>query len=369
MTVDIRLYDTPMKKQDPSQLVLFLLKNFDTNHCPPKKFLLVDEKELIVMTAENKCVPCLFHLIDCQNCQKYFSQNFKTAVKKHRRDSITTSLWYEQQKNEISRALKQQRISFYFLKDFSPYKKITYHQRYFWSTDLDVLVSLNNFSQAKKILSQAGYQKIRVRRHETAFRKKRGVEIDLHSLAANYDADFHLLAHQDLKQLTTMLLDKPQLKKNHPNKEIFLLFLITHFWVNDCLKRIRTLYDIAEFTKHYRRDIDWQKLVTAAQKIHFLKQTVFVLYLCSQQFSITLPRQIRLLKQGIIFSALLRHHSSERIMHFPQTKQWWKPTNQISQQMHEECFLTALLLKQTNVMKVLYKPRLLRFLCKILFGF
>ena len=282
-----------MNKQNESRLILFLLRNFNTRHCPTNHLLMVNEKKLETLAIENKCMPCLFHLSECQNCQRYFSVQFIRRIKKYYSQSIQQSLLYQQQSNQITLEFQKNKLPFCFLKDFRSYRKITHQAKYFWGSDVDMLVAPENFSRAEKILGKLKYRKIKTHQYETAFKKTGELEVDLHSLPTDFSRNFQLLSLHDLQQLSALILANAGSKNGQTTKETFLLFLIIHFWVNDCLKRIRPLYDLAVFIKQYQREIDWSKFLSMATELHFLQQAVFVMYLCNKQFATPIPRDLQ----------------------------------------------------------------------------
>lgn len=348
------------------QLILFFLRNETSSVCPPAPLLKnIHESELERLAIANKCFPCLFHFIACDQCKKCISPKFFQKIKRAFIQTLSMASLSEKQKKSILSQFEKKKIPYCFLKDFSPYSKVTHHARYFWSSDIDILIHEKHLLRAEKILAGLRYQKMRTHLYEVAFTQANHLEVDLHTLPCDYDINFHLLSYENLAHLTDMLLAGAQ--KGKPlQKEVFLFFLITHFWINDCLKRIRTLYDIAVFVEKYQSDIDWSEFIQIAQKMNFLQQSLFILHMCSQHFRTPLPQRIAPIKKNIIFRLLLTYHDARRIMSFPKTKEWWSPNQKLSSQMLKECLLTSRLLQTKIPVFLLYKPKIFAFLIRIL---
>lgn len=355
------VFDATMNQHALTELLLFLLRN-NANRCPPKKLLNgVNEARLEELARENKCLPSLFHLLDCQKCAAEISPSFRKKLRTAQKAFFIASLLYPAQKKAILEEFKKNNLPVCMLKDFSVYPKVVHHRSHFWGSDIDLLIKPNHKNQVAAILKKLGYSARVKRQFETTFSKNGALDIDVHTLSCDFDPNFQLLSRNNLEYLSEKLLGDSK-TNGQPKMESFLVFLIVHFWINDCLKRIRTLYDIACFIREYKGRIDWKNVLSLGKAIHFEKQILFVLHMANFIFSAPLPKKVRVPKSNRLFYALIRYHHQNRVIHFPNSLSWWKNSSRESKVLHEQCYLTHFFLKEESLPLALFKPKALLFL-------
>jgi len=341
------------------------------NQCPHLSLNQHQEKSLLKLARINKSVPSLFHLINCSHCQKKISRRFLSQLNQFKKINIIIDLISQQQRQHLNTSLRKHHIKHLFIKDFFLYSKMQYHQQYRWSTDLDILIKPQDLNKITTILKKQNYRIVKKLNYQVTFcHQNLPIEIDVHHLAcAPHKNEFSFFNQETITQFSQDFISSARLTHLYyqASNEYWLLYLIIHFWGNDVLKRLRTLYDIVQFAHLYQKQINWSKFIQLAKKYQQYNFALFTLLLGQKIFNISLPNQLLKLSPIPFRVKLpLNYYTAEKIAIFPKLE----TSNQTKsgKNMLKEYIFLQLVVNETIAFFRLIRPQIIAFANKIIFA-
>jgi hypothetical protein len=362
------------KSADPQTAVNILINLLISKgeKCPPSVSE-INEDLLLYLARQNKCLPYLFHFLDCQNCQKKVSPLFLAKMGQERKFTILTSLLYQKELEELGSFCCRQKIRAVVIKNFTPYPLVGLHQQYFLGSDIDLLVSPQSLPKLQKYLTNRGYQLSKhlklspLSYEEFNFQHpKNKTSFDIHTkIAIPLPDGLQQLTSKTVDRLSAEIINRSKIHNNglyYPQDEDFLLILLIHFIGSDLMKGLRSLFDIIQFGQKYQHQLDWKKFFLQTQNLQIYRQTLFIFLLGSNFFNLPLPSPVsQLIKRNPWFKMISFLFSPKETALFPQANDWIKDNKEM-RKISFENYLTRLILSDQQHPLRLLRPQILNFI-------
>lgn len=237
------------------------------------------------------------HLTTCQKCKVKFTKSQLRQLNDFRLKKQFRSKLLLNEIRKLHRLFVANNISAVLPKELSDLPIYTKSVLFQPSSDIDILVSGNDFEITSKILQNNGWKLIRRNSEfsrlpyynwvENKFSNKERdyINIDLQiSVGKIHESLFLIRSKYNLVKLTEMLKLIP--KDNglaKPSREIQLIFASIHFILHDNFFGFRQAFEISELTKNVSES-SWKKIFQIISKCNLTKEFTFVITVIENNF-------------------------------------------------------------------------------------
>ena len=157
-------------------------------------------------------------------------------------------------------------------------------------SDIDLLVSEGEMSEAQDVLQDAGYALDLAVPWERHFVNTDGHYIvDLHSQVLPSHQSCNLEPDYWWKQISTVSLNGVPVKTFNPEAQILMIFL---HGTKDCWCKLSRICDLAELLRR-KPDLDWDQILGQARKYGYQRMIYLGLRLATESLDAPLPEAIR----------------------------------------------------------------------------
>ncbi|MDO8551796.1 MAG: nucleotidyltransferase family protein [bacterium] len=288
------------------KLLVYFVQN--TNRHLPKSSIREKNWNMFIKYAKlNRCVPFLWHLIKCPDCQKLIPKRTINVFNNIYFGAYSQWKYQENEKKKIYKKLRQKKVISVPFKDHAfgglKYRSPIFPQK----GDVDIFVPVENSLLIDRVMFSEGYKLIDFPFPKDKFalleknyiKKIKGVSLlfNFHfkEILTGTEGKVNPLNKNVVESFTTNFTDS--IKKNQkgaftPSIELSFISFCLHFFFRDRFAGLRSLYEISQYLSQFNNKLKWEKALETTGQLGLESYFLFVLKIANLVFNSSLPQEV-----------------------------------------------------------------------------